>query len=155
VPHESACLPGSPDRALEVNHPMLNKYRGPDDENFKTVSNCLKNFVAGAKQTLEGRGESRVCRLGLAQLLTNYRIKTLLHQRTLCPSSQSKYKIHRARTYAESRARRTGARRAARRKERVCDHGHWRHWQKRSLFEICNRCKRQVSKFHCCRNVLT
>jgi tetratricopeptide (TPR) repeat protein len=34
--------------ALYVRHAMLNKYRGPYDESYKTVSSCLENFARSA-----------------------------------------------------------------------------------------------------------
>jgi tetratricopeptide (TPR) repeat protein len=38
--------------ALYVRHAMLNKYRGPYDESYKTVSSCLENFARSAHTTV-------------------------------------------------------------------------------------------------------
>ncbi|KAF1990458.1 NACHT-domain-containing protein [Aulographum hederae CBS 113979] len=45
VDMQSACLGGPLPQQLNVSHAMLNKFRGPNDENFKTVSFQLKIFA--------------------------------------------------------------------------------------------------------------
>ena len=42
---ESACLDGHTDIALDARHAMMNKFRGPEDGNFKLVANSLKELA--------------------------------------------------------------------------------------------------------------
>ena len=44
VQKESACLGGHDHIPLEVPHAMMNKYRGPDDGNFKMVWSSLNSI---------------------------------------------------------------------------------------------------------------
>lgn len=50
VDKDSACLLGLPDQSLDVPHGGLNKFRGPDDPNFKRVSGVLRDMVQEAKR---------------------------------------------------------------------------------------------------------
>ncbi|KAI0891362.1 hypothetical protein F4806DRAFT_482908 [Annulohypoxylon nitens] len=45
VPYESATLDGFPNKGLSANHPMMCKFRGPDDSNFQAVVVHLRKFV--------------------------------------------------------------------------------------------------------------
>ena len=49
VPRESACLDGHRRIPLDVRHAMMNKFRSPDDGNFKLVASSLKEIVDNAR----------------------------------------------------------------------------------------------------------
>lgn len=51
VPRESACLDCHQRIALDVRHAMMNKFRGPEDVNFKLVASSLKELAENARLT--------------------------------------------------------------------------------------------------------
>lgn len=52
---------------------MLNKYRGPNDESFKTVSSCLKELVNNTEDRLITQGRNLFPLIVSLRLLTYIR----------------------------------------------------------------------------------
>ncbi len=55
VDQESACIDGHDQVPLNVRHAMMNKYRGPRDQNFMFISNCLRSYVNEAYNNLQAK----------------------------------------------------------------------------------------------------
>lgn len=51
----SACLDFGESTPLDVRHSLMNKFRGPDDGNYKLVANCIEEFCDGAQKLLRDR----------------------------------------------------------------------------------------------------
>ena len=60
VDHQSACLHGKRAIYLDTDHSGLNKFRGPDDENFLLVWREIDRMVKNAPQRIEERYSCRV-----------------------------------------------------------------------------------------------
>ncbi|KAI6777606.1 Ankyrin-1, partial [Emericellopsis cladophorae] len=59
VDEASACIPGLERRSLEANHSELNKYSGPDDRSFRSVSAELRRLCADAPAVVERRTQQK------------------------------------------------------------------------------------------------
>ncbi|KAG7009680.1 hypothetical protein G7Y79_00002g007950 [Physcia stellaris] len=70
VPRESACLDCHQRIALDVRHAMMNKFRGPEDVNFKIVAASLKELAENARLT---RARTPTELRFLRSLASNYR----------------------------------------------------------------------------------
>ena len=70
VPRESACLDCHQRIALDLRHAMMNKFRGPEDVNFKIVASSLKELAENARLARERTPTEMRC---LESLASNYR----------------------------------------------------------------------------------
>ena len=70
VSRESSCLDGHPHIPLDVRHAMMNKFRGPNDGNFKLVSKCVKDLSDNACIIQSRTKEEMNC---LRSLTSDYR----------------------------------------------------------------------------------
>lgn len=59
VREESACIDGWPKKALQTDHLKMNKYSGPKDHSFLSISAVIKDMCAGAKDVLGRRNASK------------------------------------------------------------------------------------------------
>ena len=57
VEEDSACFLGRPKQQLDAPHVMMNKFQGPEDENFKLVSGSIKKMVREAKRITAAQRE--------------------------------------------------------------------------------------------------
>ncbi|KAJ6256416.1 hypothetical protein Dda_8917 [Drechslerella dactyloides] len=70
VPRDSACLDGPwSKRPLTVRHALLNKFRGPEDPNYKTVSECIARFV---DKLISRKDTQRISRARLKQFVRSF-----------------------------------------------------------------------------------
>ncbi len=70
---ESACLDGWDRVALNVDHAMLNKFRGPKDNNFKQVAHSIVKFAIIAIQNLNEKNDTRAKTAGGSSLVIEER----------------------------------------------------------------------------------
>ncbi|TFB01754.1 hypothetical protein CCMA1212_006453 [Trichoderma ghanense] len=59
VPEASACIPGIERHALQTDHLKINKYCGPTDRSFLTVSTTISEMYANAKDIIRRRQAPR------------------------------------------------------------------------------------------------
>lgn len=59
VREESACIDGWPKKPVQTDHLKMNKYSGPEDRSFRSVSAVIKDMYAGARDVLGHRNASK------------------------------------------------------------------------------------------------
>jgi hypothetical protein len=63
VEEGAACIDGFGRTGLMVRHAFMNKFRGPEDTNFKLVSKPLRDLVNGAQEVLNHRANREYSKL--------------------------------------------------------------------------------------------
>lgn len=57
VDEEAACIQGFDRTGLRASHALMNKFRGPEDTNFKLVSSCLRDFIRNASRPMDDQND--------------------------------------------------------------------------------------------------
>ena len=81
VEEDSACFLGRPKQQLDAPHVMMNKFQGPEDENFKLVSGSIKNMVREAKRVTvaQREGEKKMHLIWSVLLTNNFNLAINIH----------------------------------------------------------------------------
>ncbi len=69
VDEESACIQGFDRTGLRASHALMNKYRGPEDTNFKLVAKCLRDIVRNAPGVMDYRNKSDLCMFSCCSIM--------------------------------------------------------------------------------------